>query len=135
LLADLKAVESSEINESSQDFIAPLLDDLNTPGLLANLNKMINEFKTISDKDLPEFKSKLLLAADLIGICQEDYLDWFDNGKVDIDASKVDALILERLNAKKNKDFDKADAIRQQLLEMSIEIKDTESGTDWTVKV
>jgi len=84
---------------------------------------------------LPEFKSKLLLAADLIGICQEDYLDWFDNGKVDIDASKVDALILERLNAKKNKDFDKADAIRQQLLEMSIEIKDTESGTDWTVKV
>jgi cysteinyl-tRNA synthetase len=135
LLADLKAVESSEINEFSQDFIAPLLDDLNTPGLLANLNKMINEFKTISDKDLPEFKSKLLLAADLIGICQEDYLDWFDNGKVDIDASKVDALILERLNAKKNKDFDKADAIRQQLLEMSIEIKDTESGTDWTVKV
>ena len=41
----------------------------------------------------------------------------------------------ERLNAKNNKEFDKADAIRQQLLEMSIEIKDTESGTDWTVKV
>ena len=97
--------------------------------------QMINEFKTISDKELPEFKSKLLLATDLIGICQEDYLDWFDDGKVDIDTSKVDALILERLNAKKNKDFDKADAIRQQLLEMSIEIKDTESGTDWTVKV
>ena len=135
MLEDLKAVESSEINESSQDFIVPLLDDLNTPGLLANLNKMINEFKTISDKELPEFKSKLLLATDLIGICQEDYLDWFDDGKVDIDTSKVDALILERLNAKKNKDFDKADAIRQQLLEMSIEIKDTESGTDWTVKV
>jgi cysteinyl-tRNA synthetase len=47
----------------------------------------------------------------------------------------IDALILERLDAKKNKNFDKADSIRQQLLDMNIEIKDTESGTDWTLKV
>ena len=35
---------------------------------------------------------------------------------------------------KKDKDFDKADSIRQQLLDMNIEIKDTESGTDWILK-
>ena len=115
--------------------ISPLLDDLNTPGLLANLNKMIKEFKNISDKDLPEFKSKLLLANELMGICQEDYLDWFNHDKEGLDTNMIDALILERLDAKKNKNFDKADSIRQQLLDMNIEIKDTESGTDWTLKV
>ena len=96
---------------------------------------MIKEFKNISDKDLPEFKSKLLLANKLMGICQEDYLDWFNHDKEGLDNNMIDALILERLDAKKNKNFDKADSIRQQLLDMNIEIKDTESGTDWTLKV
>ena len=135
VLSDLKDIKPSEINESSMSIISPLLDDLNTPGLLANLNKMIKEFKNISDKDLPEFKSKLLLANELMGICQEDYLDWFNHDKEGLDTNMIDALILERLDAKKNKNFDKADSIRQQLLDMNIEIKDTESGTDWTLKV
>jgi cysteinyl-tRNA synthetase len=135
VLSDLKDIKPSEINESSMSIISPLLDDLNTPGLLANLNKMIKEFKNISDKDLPEFKSKLLLANKLMGICQEDYLDWFNYDKEGLDTDMINALILERLDAKKNKNFDKADSIRQQLLDMNIEIKDTESGTDWTLKV
>jgi cysteinyl-tRNA synthetase len=135
VLSDLKDIKPSEINESSMSIISPLLDDLNTPGLLANLNKMIKEFKNISDKDLPEFKSKLLLANELMGICQEDYLDWFNDDKEGLDTNMIDALILERLDAKKNKNFDKADSIRQQLLDMNIEIKDTESGTDCTLKV
>jgi cysteinyl-tRNA synthetase len=135
VLSDLKDIKPSEINESSMSIISPLLDDLNTPGLLANLNKMIKEFKNISDKDLPEFKSKLLLANELMGICQEDYLDWFNHDKEGLDTNIIDALISERLDAKKNKNFDKADSIRQQLLDMNIEIKDTESGTDWTLKV
>ena len=70
-----------------------------------------------------------------MGICQEDYLDWFNHDKEGLDNNMIDALILERLDAKKNKNFDKADSIRQQLLDMNIEIKDTESGTDWTLKV
>jgi cysteinyl-tRNA synthetase len=122
------------MNESTKDFVAPLLDDLNTPGLLANLNKMIKDFGSISHDDLPEFKSKLILASELIGICQEDYQDWFSNNRAGVDINKIEQLILHRLDAKKNKEFDKADAIRQELLEMSIEIKDTESGTDWNFK-
>ena len=81
------------------------------------------------------FKSKLLLANELMGICQEDYSDWLNHDKEDLDTNMIDALILQRLDAKKDKDFDKADSIRQQLLDMKIEIKDTESGTDWTLKV
>ena len=69
-----------------------------------------------------------------MGICQEDYQDWFSNNRAGLDINEIEKLISQRLDAKKNKDFDKADGIRQELLEMSIEIKDTESGTDWNFK-
>ena len=36
--------------------------------------------------------------------------------------------------SKKEKAFEKADAIRDELLKMGIEIKDTETGTDWNQK-
>ena len=134
VLAEIKDIQPSQMNEYSIGFVAPLLDDLNTPSLLANLNKMIKDFGSISHDDLPEFKSKLILASELMGICQEDYQDWFSNNRAGLDINEIEQLISQRLDAKKNKDFDKADGIRQELLEMSIEIKDTESGTDWNFK-
>ena len=135
ILADIEDIQASKINDSSLEFISPLLDDLNTPGLLANLNKMIKDFRSISDEGLPEFKSKMLLATNLMGICQENYLDWFSHNDKNLDTNKVTSLISERLNAKKDKDFEKADKIRQKLLDMGVEIKDTESGTDWNLKL
>ena len=134
ILADIEDVEVSKINDSSLEFISPLLDDLNTPGLLANLNKMIKDFRSISNEDLPKFKSKMLLATNLMGICQENYLDWFSHNDKNLDTNKVTSLISERLNAKKDNDFEKADKIRQKLLDMGVEIKDTESGTEWNLK-
>lgn len=134
ILADIEDIQASKINDSSLEFISPLLDDLNTPGLLANLNKMIKDFRSISDEGLPEFKSKLLLATNLMGICQENYLDWFSHNDKNLDTHKVAKLISERLDAKKEKDFEKADKIRQKLVDMGVEIKDTESGTDWNLK-
>jgi len=134
ILADIEDIQASKINESSLEFISPLLDDLNTPGLLANLNKMIKDFRSISDEGLPEFKSKMLLATNLMGICQENYLDWFSHNDKNLDTHKVAKLISERLDAKKDKDFEKADKIRQKLVDMGVEIKDTESGTDWNLK-
>ena len=134
ILADIEDIQASKINDSSLEFISPLLDDLNTPGLLANLNKMIKDFRSISDEGLPEFKSKMLLATNLMGICQENYLDWFSHNDKNLDTHKVAKLISERLDAKKEKDFEKADKIRQKLVDMGVEIKDTESGTDWSLK-
>ena len=134
ILADIEDIQASKINDSSLEFISPLLDDLNTPGLLANLNKMIKDFRSISDEGLPEFKSKMLLATNLMGICQENYLDWFSHNDKNLDTHKVAKLISERLDAKKDKDFEKADKIRQKLVDMGVEIKDTESGTDWNLK-
>ena len=46
-------------------------------------------------------------------------------------AAEVEALIEARQNARKEKDFAKADEIRNQLLTMGIELKDTREGVKW----
>ena len=47
-------------------------------------------------------------------------------------AEEIEALIAQRLEAKKAKDWARADAIRDQLKAMGVEIKDSKEGTTWT---
>jgi len=134
LLNEIKEIEPSKDLSLSDSFISPLLDDLNTPGLIANLNKMIKDFHSISENELPAFKNNLIRATSLIGVCQSSYEDWLSVINENIDEEKINILIAERLEAKKIKDFERADQIRQELLDMNIEIKDHQHGTDWSVK-
>jgi len=134
LLNEIKEVEPSKDLSLSDSFISPLLDDLNTPGLIANLNKMIKDFHSISENELPLFKTNLIRATSLIGVCQSSYKDWLSVKNKNIDEEKINILIAERLEAKKIKDFERADQIRQELLDMNVEIKDNQQGTDWSVK-
>ena len=134
LLNEIKEIEPSKDFSLSDSFISPLLDDLNTPGLIANLNKMIKDFYSISENELPVFKTNLIRATNLIGVCQSSYKDWLSIKNENIDEEKINILIAERLEAKKIKDFERADQIRQELLDMNIEIKDNQQGTDWNVK-
>ena len=46
-------------------------------------------------------------------------------------AEEIEALIAQRTEAKKAKDWGRADAIRDQLKAMGIEIKDTPNGVEW----
>jgi cysteinyl-tRNA synthetase len=134
LLNEIKEVEPSKDLSLSESFISPLLDDLNTPGLIANLNKMIKDFHSISENELPLFKTNLTRATNLIGVCQSSYKDWLSVKNKNIDEEKINILIAERLEAKKIKDFERADQIRQELLDMNVEIKDNQQETDWSVK-
>ena len=134
LLNELKDVDPVTDINISDKFISPLLDDLNTPGLIANLNKMVKDFYSISEDELPLFKSNLIRVTNLIGICQSNYLDWLSIKNKNLDEDKINVLIAERLEAKKIKDFERADQIRQELLDMNIEIKDGPQGTEWSLK-
>ena len=51
--------------------------------------------------------------------------------KEDLDA-EIESLIEARQEARKNKDFARADQIRDQLLSMGIQLKDTREGVKWT---
>jgi len=131
---DLDEIKLSGNEINIDDFISPMLDDINTPGFVANLNKMIKDFSSSSDKDQIIYKSKLDAATKLLGICNLSYSDWDSFHGKGLDKEKINQLINDRLIAKKEKDFEKADAIRDELLKMGIEIKDTETGTDWNQK-
>ena len=134
MLNEIKEVEPSKDLSLSDSFISPLLDDLNTPGLIANLNKMIKDFHLVSKSELPLLKTNFIRATNLIGVCQSSYEDWVSVKNENIDEKKIKTLIAERLEAKKIKDFERADQIRQELLDMNIEIKDNQEGTQWSVK-
>ena len=134
LLDEIKDINSLEDNDLSDEFVSPLFDDLNTPGLIANLNKLIKDYHSASEEELPIIKANLIRAMNLIGVCQSSYEDWASQKNENVDVEKINTLIAERLEAKKIKDFVRADQIRQDLLDMNIEIKDNQDGTKWSAK-
>ena len=48
--------------------------------------------------------------------------------------AEIEGLISERNEAKKTKNYERADMIRDELMEQGIEIMDNSSGTSWKVK-
>ena len=49
-----------------------------------------------------------------------------------LDMATIDALIEDRLSARDNKDWSRADEIREELLALGVSIKDGSDGTTWT---
>jgi cysteinyl-tRNA synthetase len=126
-LEDLKDVEAKE-KEVPVPILNALCDDLNTPLVIAEINKILKE------QEGEQLKSSLLAIGDLMGIFQQDASKWSasqSEGVSDEEIAKIEALIAQRIEAKDNKDFDRADEIRGELSAMGIEIKDTREGTDW----
>jgi cysteinyl-tRNA synthetase len=112
------------------------MDDLNTPGFIANINVLVKDYLSAQEEQKSILKSKLILLGSLMGILQEDPKSWFEVNESNINLSKaeVEALISERNEAKKNKNYERADMIRDELMEQGIEIMDNSSGTSWKVK-
>jgi len=79
--------------------------------------------------------------ANTMGLLQEDaqrFLDIQKNKLVsacDIDTATIEALIAERYQCRKDKNWARSDAIRDQLLEKNIELMDGPNGTTWSVKM
>ena len=134
ILLDLELEDLVEIQNS--DWINPLMDDLNTPGFIANINVLIKDYSSSPEKQKGTLKSKLILLGSLMGILQEDPKSWFEinQSNKDFNKEEIDNLISERNEAKMNKDYAKADMIRDELMNKGIEIMDSSSGTSWKVK-
>ena len=133
-VADLKdegEVDTAAVKEFREKFEAALCNDLNTSMAITIIYDLLKA-------DLND-KTKLELMKDFDYVLS---LELFENGKVlaelnenaGIDAeleSFVLAKIEERAAAKKEKDFAKADAIRDELLAKGVAIKDTREGVKW----
>ena len=129
LFDEFKDIETNE-EEQSNESIEIIFDDLNTPGLISELNKLIKEADSASNSQKALLKSKLLMIGKVLGILEDNAY----NKVSDELSEEVEKLIRKRSEAKENKNFELADEIRNTLKERGIEIKDTPDGTSWKAK-
>ena len=126
---ELDDVTISNKNENNLDAISVLLDDLNTPGLITELNNIVKEYNS-SNSDKENLKSRLSIISSVLGILEDKTFKEIPEEL----KNKINDMILKRSEAKNNKDFKTADAIRDQLIELGVEINDSSDGTQWKLK-
>ncbi len=126
---DLDDVTISEKNEDDLDAISILMDDLNTPGLITELNNIVKEYNS-SESEKKNIKSRLSLISSVLGILEDETFNEISEEF----KNKINNMVLKRSEAKNNKDFKTADAIRDQLIELGVEINDSSDGTEWKLK-
>ena len=131
-------VSQSRDDEYSDRFAAAMDDDFNTPEAIAVLFDLASEINKARDTDTEEASrlagilKKLAATLGLLEAEPESYLK-SGVGEADDDA-EIDALIAERLQARADKDWGRADEIRDQLNEMGIELEDKGGETTWRRK-
>ncbi len=127
-LGDVDATEAA-IPPSVED---ALDDDLNTPQALAEIARIAAEArKAESRQEKSRLKSELLGAGIALGLLQQDPATWFARGASSGDDARIQSLVDERAAAKNNRDFARADAIREQLAAEGVLLEDTPQGVRW----
>ena len=117
--------------ELPEEFMAALCDDLNTPLAITQLFLLARELNSTKLADEKKrIKSQLIKAAKLIGLLSCDVEEWFSDS-AGVDVELVERLIEQRKHARAEKDFTQADAIRDQLTQLGVEIEDTQGETRW----
>ncbi len=117
-----RLVDGVEEGELSQDVIAALEDDLNTPQALAVLEGLAK----------PETAGDFLASARFIGLLMDTADNWFRGDVADgLSPDAIEALIAERVEAKANRDFALSDKIRDDLKDQGIALEDGPAGTTW----
>lgn len=116
----------------TDEFMAALMDDLNTPDALAELNSEARRLANADDAEAARLSAgRLLAASDLVGLFQQDPKDWLAGDTEGLDDALIDQLIDERNAARQQRNFARADEIRDQLHEMGINLEDVADGTRW----
>jgi cysteinyl-tRNA synthetase len=121
-----------------EDFTAPLLDNMNSPKALSfllelakKINKASNEHKVL-DADIVILKS----CANFLGLLNHNADVNFDRIADVTHHPEIDALIQERIIAKKTNNWYKADEIRDLLTAKGVILEDSKNGsTSWRFKV
>ncbi|HEX4855788.1 MAG TPA: cysteine--tRNA ligase [Limnobacter sp.] len=114
-------------------FAEAMNDDMNTPVAVAVLFEMANEVNRSGDALLASRLKALGQVLGLLGRTAPEYLKAeVGQGASSLDEAAIQALIDARTQAKADRDFTKADSIRQQLLDQGVVLEDKRGGaTEW----
>ncbi len=136
-----------ELKKRMAPIIEAMDDDFNSAGVIGLLFKEITLANRIMDsargkgpdegaqKELALILAIFREAGGFLGLFTSEPEEYFNKqrSKAAISAEEIEALIEQRLSARKDKDFKRADAIRSELLEKGIELEDHPGGTRWKV--
>ena len=113
------------------DVLAALCDDLNTPKALAAMHGLAGQLRRSEGSHaVCQARRRLLAGGHLLGLLGKPTSEHF-RGRAKVDECAIERLIGERAQARTERDFKRADAIRDELAALGIEIEDTRAGTRW----
>ena len=126
-------------HEFIERFNSAMRDDFNTPEAMAvlfELNRELNRAVKEQQTELATvYYATLRHLTTILGLVQHNVDEFLksDIGQQALSLSddEIEVLIQQRHDAKKAKDFAKADGIRQSLLEKGVALEDTRQGTVW----
>ena len=133
LVFRMKSAESGEktvdFSQFVDEFIIAMDDDLNTADAIAALFNLTREINTMlgGNPTKEDCEEALRVFTELSGVLGLVY-----NVKEDNIDEQVEEMIRQRTEARKNRDFATADAIRDKLKELGITLEDTPQGVKWT---
>lgn len=127
-ITDAEKAAFADVDKFVADFEAAMDDDLNTANAITVLFELAKYANTnVNSESSAEYANKVLdtlkKVADVLGIIVEKKEELLD--------ADIEALIAERQAARKNKNFARADEIRNMLLDMGIVLEDTREGVRW----
>jgi cysteinyl-tRNA synthetase len=135
---DIVSAKSLTNSRFEKAFCAAMDDDFNTPEAFSVLFEMVKEINKSKETDTGlanQLGALLVRLANLLGILQstpEEFLR--SNIAVEVDEQEIDQLIAARKQARADKDWARADEIRDQLAAMKVVVEDGADGSGWRVE-
>ena len=126
-------IEAEHIRPEDTAAFTALLDDLNTPKAIAALHSSCKALNKADAKMAATFKGELLAMGHMMGLLGNDPEQWFTDSAYSSGptAEDIEHRLAARLEARARKDFAAADAVRDELQALGIELEDGPEGTTW----
>jgi len=127
-------IAAATLNAKDSRVFSALLDDINTPEAIAALHAAATTLNKSNDpEEIALAKAELTVGGRLLGILDADPEAWFTDavGEDGPTSEEIESLIEERIAAKANRDFERADQIRDDLEAQGVLLEDGPDGTQW----
>ncbi|MGH7011493.1 MAG: cysteine--tRNA ligase, partial [Caulobacteraceae bacterium] len=112
-------------------FLEALEDDLNTPKAFSELFALARRLDAAEGREKARLKGEMLASGALVGHLQADPKAWFERGIDPALKGRIEDLLARRQEARGRRDFAAADAIREELASLDVDVMDTPSGAQW----
>jgi cysteinyl-tRNA synthetase len=135
---DIVSAKSLTNSRFEKAFLKAMDDDFNTAeafGVLFDLVKELNKEKAAGSELAGQLGALLVKLGAILGVLQQSPEE-FLQGSVgsEVDAGEVEGLIMARKQARADKDWAKADEIRDKLAELRVVVEDGADGSSWRIE-